>query len=174
MSLLSRRILHLINNDRLTVAVTCTAALIPFCYIYWSFWIAPWPGTLILLSLCLGSLYTVDRKINTYLAKLCRAMTGILALWFLGLVCDIHCYSRRWRSRSKKPSPYTVWQLEYQSLAVLTLSLGVTCKVRKVFLNRISWGGLAVAGILDSVLILFLMTRANRGPLGPGFSWENQ
>lgn len=174
MSPLGRRILHLIHDDRLTVAVTCTAAFIPFCYIYWAFWIAPWPGTLILLSLCLGSLYTVDRRINAYLAKLCRAMTGILILWFISAVCYICYYPQRRRSRSKKPSLYTVWQLEYQSLAVLTVLLGAAYKVRKVFLNRISWGGLVVAGILDSVLILFLMTRASIGPLGPGFSWENQ
>ena len=166
MSQLGYHILRLINDDRLIVAVTSTTSLAAFCYIYWSYWIAPWSGTLILLSLCIYSLYTADRKINTHAAKLCRAMTGILIILFICAVCYILCYPRRWES--KRP-----WHLKYRSFAVLTISLVVVYKISKVFLNRITCGGLILAGMLDSVLILFLITRPNLGPLGPGLGRDN-
>ena len=163
---LHHRLLHLVNNDTLIMLIICTTSLFSFCYVYWIFWIAPWPGTLILVGLCVYSLYTVHRNINTYVAKLFRTMTGLLIILLIYAICRIYLYPHRWRAKRR-------WDLESRGLMVAIISLLTVYKVRKVFLHRITWGCLILAGILDLGLIIFLLTRPNIGPLGPGLGREN-
>lgn len=160
------RLLHLINDDTLTMFIICTTSWISFSYIYWSYWIAPWPGTLILLSLSIYSLYTVYGNINTYIAKLLRTMTGILIILFICAIFNIYFYPHRWEAKKRR-------YLEYRGMIVAIISLITVYKVRKIFLNRITLGCLIIAGILDSALIIYLVTRPNLGPLGPGLGRES-
>jgi hypothetical protein len=161
MSEIHHRVLNLIHNDTLVISVINITSLLSFCYIYLSIWIDSWPGTFMLISLSIYSLYTVHRNINTYIAKFARVMIGILITMLISFISGL--YFSSYKAYIRQP----ILSMEYKDISIISVTFIIVYKVKKILFSNITVGCFILAGIIDLYLITFLLNRSAI-PFGPG------
>jgi hypothetical protein len=144
--------------DRIFVATVPTLFMIGIYYTYSTFWKDTLPSMTMVDALFAYSMSTIYRADTSSIAKVARAMTGLMMIVCISGISLIIC-TFSWKLISK--------------ILVVIPSFVLVYKTQKLFVNQMKCSVLMLAVTMDLALAIFLLTRPNVGLFGLDLGREN-